>query len=476
MSANRFFDQPLVLVDLETTGANPLRDRITEIGIVSIDEHGSQRWSSLVNPQQPISDFIRELTGIDDAMVAEAPVFAELAAEVLARLKGRVLVAHNARFDYGFLRSEFKRAGIKFNAPVLCTVKLSKVLYPHEYKHSLDALIARHGLTFEGGRHRALTDAVLLEDFLEVALREHGTLRLHEAVTELVKLPLLPPGVDPQVADDLPEGAGVFVFYAADGQALLLGHASNIRKRVLQFFVPAAKIGKLSRDMASAHVLLQQTTRIDWVETAGEFGAQLVEARLLRQLQPKLNPPQRREQDLCAWLLRERADGLLLPELVELDGFDFSTAEALYGPFRSRREARQLLTRLADSNGLCRLAMGLELKPGRGKGCTACALGRRDNVCVATLPPLAHNARLLAGLSRHRFARWPYPGVIAITEGPQWGSQLHLVNHWCYLGSVHDAAEIPSVLADAAPQFDVECYRLIQKLLKDPAGRVQLLD
>ena len=118
----------LAFVDLETTGATATADRITEIGIVEVDEQGVREWSCLVNPGTPISGFIERLTGISNAMVAQAPAFADLAAEVKARLEGRLFIAHNARFDYGFLKNEFKRAGQDFRATVLCTVRLSRKL------------------------------------------------------------------------------------------------------------------------------------------------------------------------------------------------------------------------------------------------------------------------------------------------------------------------------------------------------------
>lgn len=125
----------MVFVDLETTGSTGTVDRITEIGIVEIHEDGEVReWSSLVNPQTSIPGFIQSLTGITNDMVAGAPTFAELADEVLSRLHGRLFVAHNARFDYGFLKSEFKRLGLDFKAPVLCTVKLSRRLFPQHSK------------------------------------------------------------------------------------------------------------------------------------------------------------------------------------------------------------------------------------------------------------------------------------------------------------------------------------------------------
>lgn len=156
------YDEKLIFVDLETTGANLLNDRITEIGIVTVSTNGSiDRWSTFVNPQRAIPPFIQELTGISDRMVAVAPSFDRVATELHERLEGGLFIAHNARFDYGFLHHAFARTGYALRSEMLCTVKLSRALFPKEKKHNLDTLILRHDLVPEA-RHRALADADLL--------------------------------------------------------------------------------------------------------------------------------------------------------------------------------------------------------------------------------------------------------------------------------------------------------------------------
>jgi DNA polymerase-3 subunit epsilon len=99
-----FAPEALVFVDLETSGANFANDRIIEVGLVEVDSEGAREWSALVNPEAPVSSFITGLTGIDDAMLSTEPTFAQLAPSLLERLRGRLLIAHNARFDSGFLR------------------------------------------------------------------------------------------------------------------------------------------------------------------------------------------------------------------------------------------------------------------------------------------------------------------------------------------------------------------------------------
>ena len=118
-------DAPLAIVDLETTGAHPAWNRVTEIAVVEVQEgEVASEWSTLVNPGTSIPAAIQALTGITNEMVADAPAFADIARDLYERLEGRVFVAHNARFDYGFLRHEFERAGLRFQARTLCTVKL----------------------------------------------------------------------------------------------------------------------------------------------------------------------------------------------------------------------------------------------------------------------------------------------------------------------------------------------------------------
>ena len=161
-------------LDIETTGGNSARDRITEIGIRfwrGGDVVG--QWQTLLNPQTRISPFIESFTGISNEMVADAPLFEEVADELEAQLKDAVFVAHNARFDYGFIKAEYRRLGRPFSAKVLCTVKLSRRLYPQFRRHNMDALIARHGLA-KVQRHRAMGDVSAMLAFFEKAREDRG--------------------------------------------------------------------------------------------------------------------------------------------------------------------------------------------------------------------------------------------------------------------------------------------------------------
>ncbi|MBM5572002.1 MULTISPECIES: exonuclease domain-containing protein [Deefgea] len=478
-----FYPAPLVLLDLETTGANPSLDRITEVGLIQInpqqvDGEGIATWSSLVNPCQAIPHFIQRLTGIDDAMVAAAPLFAELAPALLEKLKNRVFVAHNARFDYTFLRNEFKRLGLTFRAKVLCTVQLSRKLYPDEFKHSLDALIARHGLEYHGERHRALTDAELIYQFLQAAVKDLGAERVQQAIDELIRPPALPPQIDESVLDDLPDTAGVYVFYGENDEALWIGSSPNIRRRVLQHF------GKKANEGPAAY-LARDLRRIDWIETSGDLGSALLERKLIQELRPRMNPVVRQkvDQTQSVWeialptlskAVRGEEIAALQPKLLPLSQLATARGE-LFGPFRGAREAQNIMNRIIKGQGLCRQVLGLEAPRKDGGPCTAYLQGDCRGACIGREAMGLHNGRLLAALAKHKLAPWPYTGAIAISEGPEWAPVLHVIDNWCYLGQIHDLRELPELIASSEPAYDVDMAKLIRSEIKKQAGKIQRL-
>src|SRR5580704_2260462 len=236
MAAAEELPRDLVFVDLETTGGNAVYDRITEVGIVRLkDGELIEEWSSLVNPGRPIPAYIEAFTGISDKMVADAPRFAEIAAVVREKLQGAVFVAHNARFDYSFLRSEFLKADMGFSAKVLCTVKLSRRLFPAHARHNLDAVMERNGLTC-GARHRALGDARVLYDFWVKLRRDVEEPRLAAAVQTLLGAHQLPAHLPPSLLDDLPEGPGAYRFFGDDDVLLYVGRSNSLRSRASGYF------------------------------------------------------------------------------------------------------------------------------------------------------------------------------------------------------------------------------------------------
>ena len=291
-----FLDAPLAIVDLETTGARPVHDRVTEVAVIEV-EGGEARneCSTLVNPECAIPAAIQALTGITDDMVAAAPTFGRLAGDLYERLEGRVLVAHNARFDYGFLRQEFARAGLAFRATTLCTVKLSRRLYPEHARHNLDSLIARHGLACRA-RHRALGDADAVWQFLRLAAGERGEEVLAMAARQVAKQPSLPAHLDRAMVDAIPEAPGVYLLYGENGTPLYVGKSLDMRSRVLAHFADDLRSPR-------AMQLAREVRRVEWRRTAGELGALLRAAALVKELLPVFNRRLRRPAELrnAAW-------------------------------------------------------------------------------------------------------------------------------------------------------------------------------
>ncbi|CAN0619041.1 DNA polymerase III subunit epsilon [Burkholderia multivorans] len=285
MSDSRLSDpaseQPLVFVDLETTGGSVAEHRITEIGVVEVGPLGVSTWTSLVNPGQAIPPFIQQLTGITDSMVRDAPAFAALAPALLERLDGKLFVAHNASFDRGFLRAEFERAGLAFNPDVLCTVRLSRALFPRETRHGLDALIERHGLV-PSARHRALADADLLWQFWR---HLHDVLpadRLHEQIACTTRHFRLAGDLTEAWLETAPVGCGAYALFGEADAPLYVGRSVRLRQRLRALLTGERRSSKEMR-------LAQLVRRVEWRETGNELGAMLAEAQWIAGLRPSFN-------------------------------------------------------------------------------------------------------------------------------------------------------------------------------------------
>ena len=451
----------LAFVDLETTGGAATEDRITEVGIIEVDAEGVREWSSLVNPEMPIPPFIQSLTGISNTMVADAPTFAAIADEIAARLADRVFIAHNARFDYGFLKNEFRRTGHDFRPPVLCTVRLSRKLFPGFARHNLDSLVERYRLHVTE-RHRALGDAQLIWQFWQRIHDEHAVDAIEEAMARLLSRPTLPSRLDALQIDAMPSTHGVYLFYGENGLPLYIGKSNNLRRRVLAHF---------SGDHMSSkeQQMSQQIERVEWRETAGELGALLLEAVLIKQLMPAYNRQLRHNEEVCSWRLLPNT-GRLLPVLADTDDLFFAHDPNLYGLFGSPRKAGDALRSIADAHNLCHILLGLE-KGRAGKACFASQVGKCGGACVGRESLASHNERVAAALEGLRLQPWPFRGAIAIREE----EALHVVDCWAYLGSVATVAEATALLQKGRPRFDRDAYQILQRWLPQLDWRIVVL-
>jgi DNA polymerase-3 subunit epsilon len=459
-----------VMLDLETTGGNPVHDRITEIAAVRM-EGGREvaRWSSLVNPGATISTFIQNLTGISNEMVQDAPGFDEVAHRLLDLLDGAVLVAHNVRFDHGFLLNEFSRLNISLRVKTLCTVRLSRQLYPQHKGHGLDAIMQRHGLTTLA-RHRAMGDVDMVLAWLTIAAQDLGWDYISQhGQTLMQSSAALPPQLETDVSQ-IPETTGVYLFFGEGALPLYIGKSIKLRSRVMSHFQAAAREAREMR-------IAQEIRRIEWIETAGELGALLLEARLVKEKQPIHNRQLRRSSTLCAWRLD--ANPLARPLLTLVRGQDLEPTEfgQLYGVYRSKNQAISNLRELADSHGLCLNALGLESGKGR---CFAHQIGRCKGVCCGEEKPKLHYLRLQLALSANKLQVWPHTGKVGLREyNNQSGcTDIHIFEQWCHLATVHNDAELAEALTTRCSTlaFDLDTYRLALKhVMHSAPGGAELI-
>lgn len=443
---------PLACLDLETTGGHPGYDRITEVGVVRIDAGGVlEEWSSLIDPQRWIPPQITALTGIDAAMLEGAPTFREVHEALSARLEGHIVIAHNARFDLGFLREAFRREDVAFQPAVLCSVKLSRALFKGVRGHGLDALMARLGLSC-AARHRALGDARVVAQFLE----QMAATRLEALLTACraqAQIPSLPAHLAPEAVEALPDGPGVYLIYGEHDLLLYIGKSVHVRRRVLEHF---RNDHRAAREMR----LAQQTRRIECIETAGELAALLLESRLIKERRPVMNRRLRRTQDLCtlAWTFGAGRP----PEVV--CGGAVVPGES-YGAFRTARDARQALQRVAAERGLCDIRLGLQSGSGP---CFGHQIKRCRGACVGVESPAQHDLRLAEALQAIRIARWPYAGPIGLREGGDEQSVQHVIDQWIYLGAARDLQDVDELLRQTRPAFDLDTYRILLRFMNDP--------
>lgn len=178
--------QTFCLIDTETTGISGKKHEIIDIAILKVC-NGTivDRYESLVKPKNPINGFIQNYTGISNQMVADAPSFAHIADEVENFLSDGIFVAHNAGFDHSFLKNEFARIGREFERPRLCTVKLSRHLYPEYPRHGLDAIIERFEIECKA-RHRAMGDTEVLWEFLQILNNNFDQKEVGSAMRQLI--------------------------------------------------------------------------------------------------------------------------------------------------------------------------------------------------------------------------------------------------------------------------------------------------
>lgn len=325
------------IIDVETTGRS---NRITEISIFKYD--GRQiidEFTSLVNPEMLIPDYITALTGIDNVMVCDAPTFSEIADDVLSITEGSTFVAHNVNFDYNVIRGEFKKLDITFNRRKLCTVRLSRRLLPGHRSYSLGKLCNALQINITD-RHRARGDAEATVVLFELLLNQPNSGDVfNNFLKKSSKESTLPSHLPTSVFNGLPNSAGIYYFKNKKGKIIYIGKAKNIQKRVLSHFYSKTK---KSLDMC------RETRDIDFELSGSELIALLMEDAAIKHHFPTYNTVAKRKPKLYGIFTYEDRSGIKHLAYNEL-----KACPQPLKTMKSLRECRLFLEEVCTAYNLC---------------------------------------------------------------------------------------------------------------------------
>lgn len=375
------------IVDVETTGKGLHGNRITEICIVLLeDDTVIEKFTSLVNPERFIPQFITGLTGIDNEMVVDAPKFHEIANEIERMTRGCIFVAHNVNFDYNVLRGEFRTIARDFNRKKLCTVRISRKLIPKLYSYSLGKLCTSLGIPLNN-RHRAEgdTDATVLLFKRILSLDPDGE-TISSFLHSRSKEATLPPHLNKKNIENLPEKTGIYLFMDQKGKIIYAGKAKNIKQRVTSHFYSKKN---------SEYLLAQETHRIDYEVTGNELIALLLESEKIAKHYPKFNLAQKKVQNpFCIVSYQNRAGAkqlALIRSKYKNSALDY---------FFTRAKGIERLEQLCEDFELCPRYCGLQDTTGR---CSHYKINSCHGVCVKEEDVSDYNDRVdlaIAALTR----------------------------------------------------------------------------
>ncbi len=335
----QLFDTTFVVVDLETTGLSPETDRITEIGAVKVCRGELLgELHALVDPGRPIPPAVTTVTGITDTMVAGHPPVTAVLPTFLEFARGAVLVAHNARFDVGFLDAELARAGYApLDATVLDTARIARRLLDGEVRDVRLDTLATHLRARTRPQHRALADARATVDVLHGLLARAGSLDATtlEDLETYLRAPTDAAFRKLALVREAPRRPGVYRFIGEGDEVLYIGKATDLRARLRQYFGNDRR-----RRIAD---LLRETTRVDWQVTATELEAAVTEVRAIHRHRPRYNRRSRHpERSVYVKLTRERFPRLSIVTAPRDDGATY------VGPISSRRTAEEFVAAVHD--------------------------------------------------------------------------------------------------------------------------------
>lgn len=438
-------------VDVETTGMSATHGHIIEIGIIRVEDGViTDTYQTLLQPGTTLQPIITSITGITDSDLDGAPAFEAVSGRVQELLADAIFVAHNAGFDYSFVKSEFRRLGIAFNAKTVCTVKVSRRLYTGEKSHNLDALIQRHGLAMEN-RHRAYDDAYALIGFLKAATIEHTELPVRDAIKAALGTHTLPATLDPDVVKDLPHTPGIYIFYGSEDEVLYVGKSVDIKTRVLSHFSQERRTGK-------ERALCEATSYIEHEETSGELSALLLESMRIKELMPIYNRRLRKAKKLAVVSEETNEHGYKTAIVSYQDEPLQEHFPTILSVFRSASKGKSLLKESSKEYELCPKLLSIE----KGTGpCFQYQLGKCQGACIEKESVVAYNARFDEAFAKRRIRSWPFAGAVMLPEDPtaEEGT-VYVIDQWRILKTLSYTADGYDE-EDVNSEFDYDSYRIL---------------
>jgi DNA polymerase III subunit epsilon len=374
------------IIDIETTGGRANRDKITEIAIIKHDgEKIIDSFETLINPERTIPYNITQITGITQEMVADAPKFFEVAKTIVEMTEDAVFVAHNVRFDYTFLREEFRRLGFTFTRKQLCTVRLTRKTFPGLPSYSLGNLIRHFGIEVKQ-RHRAMADTKATVQLLEMALSEEDTTENVSALINLgIKESQLPANITLEKLHELPEECGVYYFHDKNGDLVYIGKSINIKKRVMEHFAKKTR---------KAEVLQQSVYDISFEVTGSELVALLQESHEIKYHHPYVNRAQRARNFQHALFSYKNEEGYISLNQKKVTAKERKTLNILRS-YPTQISAKGALIRLAENFGLCQSYCHLD---NTGKPCFYYHIHKCDGACIGEESVEDYNEKVLEAI------------------------------------------------------------------------------
>lgn len=372
------------VVDIETTGGYAAAHCITEI---AIKIHDGQRvidsFETLIKPNQAIPSHIQALTGIDDEMVANAPEFGSVAAQIFSLLQDKIFVAHNVNFDYSFVRHHLETCGYILNSKKLCTVRLSRKVFPGQPSYSLGKLCNALAVPLNN-RHRAGGDADATAILLTMLLAKDPEVLSAEAIKHSIKEQTLPPNLQRSEIDKLPNLPGVYYFKDQKGKTVYVGKAKSLKKRVCTHFTGNSISKQRQNFLKSIHT-------IDFEICATELMAFILEAAEIKKLWPENNRAMKRfEQKYSLYYFEDQNGYLRL-------GIDkFRKHGAILYSFNNLLEGHQLLRDLVGKHQLCEKLCFIQRQ---NLACTGYANEQCNGACIGNEAADTYNERVNNAIS-----------------------------------------------------------------------------